>query len=181
LEQLVKLRTDLEIADTVAAMAAAHDPKTCTRLFQRTIATFDVDSFACGEVDLAVLEQTVFYAIGWPETWRKFYVGSRLVRRDPLLDALNGIIRPSLGRNCDGIGNYRLWAARRYGFCPITAGPRDRRCRFRAAVTASGWSAPRASVYLSTRRRNRFWQCFHTVFMNGFEISLRSTDLRSSS
>lgn len=88
MEQLVKLRTDLEIADTVAAMAAAHDPKTCTRLFQRTIATFDVDTFACGEVDLAVLERTVFYAIGWPETWRKFYLGSGLVRRDPLLDAL---------------------------------------------------------------------------------------------
>lgn len=28
------------------------------------------------------------YAVGWPDSWRKFYVGSGLVRRDPLVDAL---------------------------------------------------------------------------------------------
>jgi LuxR family transcriptional regulator, quorum-sensing system regulator BjaR1 len=80
--------TELDIAKAVSAMLAAVDPKACSLIFRRTIATFEIDTFACGEVDLANLERTVFYAIGWPDTWRKFYVGSGMVRRDPLLDAL---------------------------------------------------------------------------------------------
>jgi LuxR family quorum sensing-dependent transcriptional regulator len=80
--------TDLDIANAVSAILIAPDPKACTRIFRRTIATFEIDTFACGEVDLANLQRTVFYAIGWPDTWRRFYVGSGLVKRDPLLDAL---------------------------------------------------------------------------------------------
>ncbi len=80
--------TDLEIADATSAIFAAPDPKACSRIFRKTIAAFDVDSFACGEVDLTALERTVFYAIGWPDTWRDFYVNSGLIRRDPLLEAL---------------------------------------------------------------------------------------------
>jgi LuxR family transcriptional regulator, quorum-sensing system regulator BjaR1 len=84
----VTSRTDTEIADAVSAILAAPDPKACSRIFRRMLATFEVDTFACGEVDLAELERTVFYAIGWPDSWRKFYLGSGLVRRDPLLDAM---------------------------------------------------------------------------------------------
>jgi DNA-binding CsgD family transcriptional regulator len=80
--------TELHIVDAVTEMLAAADPKACSRIFKKTIAKFEIDTFACGEVDLANLGRTVFYAIGWPETWRKFYVGSGLVQRDPLLDAL---------------------------------------------------------------------------------------------
>jgi DNA-binding CsgD family transcriptional regulator len=80
--------TEFGIADAVAGMLVAADPKACARIFKRTIAKFEIDTFACGEVDLAHLERAVFYAIGWPESWRKFYVESGLIQRDPLLDAL---------------------------------------------------------------------------------------------
>jgi DNA-binding CsgD family transcriptional regulator len=57
-------------------------------VFRNALATFEISSFASGEVDLAHLERTVFYAIGWPESFRKFYVSSGLIRRDPLVDVL---------------------------------------------------------------------------------------------
>src|SRR6516164_4009176 len=81
-------------ADTVSAILAASDPKTCSAVFRKALATFEIDTFASGEVDLAHLERTVFYAIGWPESFRKFYVSSRLIRRDPLIHALRRRRRP---------------------------------------------------------------------------------------
>ena len=87
-------RTDTDIANAVSAILAAPDPKTCSRIFKKMLAAFEVDTFACGEVDLAELERTVFYAIGWPDSWRKFYMSSGLVRRDPVVDALRKRHRP---------------------------------------------------------------------------------------
>jgi LuxR family transcriptional regulator, quorum-sensing system regulator BjaR1 len=75
-------------ADAVSAILAAANPKTCSAAFRKALATFEISTFASGEVDLAHLERTVFYAIGWPESFRKFYVSSGLFRRDPLVDAL---------------------------------------------------------------------------------------------
>jgi LuxR family transcriptional regulator, quorum-sensing system regulator BjaR1 len=88
LETAVSRRTDFEIADAVSAISAAPDPKACSRIFRKAIAAFKIDSFACGEIDLAALERTVFYAIGWPDTWHKFYVGSGVILRDPVVTAL---------------------------------------------------------------------------------------------
>jgi DNA-binding CsgD family transcriptional regulator len=87
-EKRVSRRTDFEIADAVSAISAAPDPKACSRIFRKAIAAFKIDSFACGEIDLAALERTVFYAIGWPDTWHKFYVGSGVILRDPVVTAL---------------------------------------------------------------------------------------------
>jgi LuxR family transcriptional regulator, quorum-sensing system regulator BjaR1 len=84
----VNTRTDCDIAHAVSAISIAPDPKACSRIFLKAIAAFKIDTFACGEVDLAALERTVFYAIGWPDTFRKFYFGAGMIRRDPLLDAL---------------------------------------------------------------------------------------------
>jgi LuxR family quorum sensing-dependent transcriptional regulator len=84
----VTSRTDGHIAEAVSALWAAADPKACSHIFRKTLALFEVDTFACGEVNLLHLDRTVFYAIGWPDSWRQFYMGSGLVRRDPLLDAL---------------------------------------------------------------------------------------------
>ena len=75
LETAVSRRTDFEIADAVSAISAAPDPKACSRIFRKAIAAFKIDAFVCGEIDLAALERAVFYAIGWPDTWHKFYVG----------------------------------------------------------------------------------------------------------
>jgi LuxR family transcriptional regulator, quorum-sensing system regulator BjaR1 len=81
-------RTLAALADTVSAILAAGDPKTCSVVFSEALTTFEISTFASGEVDLANLERTVFYAIGWPDSFRKFYVDSGLIRRDPLVDAL---------------------------------------------------------------------------------------------
>jgi LuxR family transcriptional regulator, quorum-sensing system regulator BjaR1 len=81
-------RTLAAFADAVSAILAAADPKTCSALFAKALAAFEISTFASGEVDLAHLERTVFYAIAWPESFRKFYVSSGLIQRDPLVDAL---------------------------------------------------------------------------------------------
>jgi DNA-binding CsgD family transcriptional regulator len=65
-----------------------HSLAACAELFRDTIAPFGFDTFACGELDLSDRDRTVFYIIDWPESWRRFYVGSGLVHRDPLIDAL---------------------------------------------------------------------------------------------
>jgi DNA-binding CsgD family transcriptional regulator len=82
------MRTISAFADTVSAILAAPDPQTCSRIYRKALAAFDVDSFAVGEVDLSALERTVFYAIGWPDSWRKFYVEAGLVHRDPVVEGL---------------------------------------------------------------------------------------------
>jgi LuxR family transcriptional regulator, quorum-sensing system regulator BjaR1 len=81
-------RTFAAFAHTVSAILAATDPKSCSRIYRKALATFDVDSFAVGEVDLSALERTVFYAIGWPDSYRKFYTKSGLVHRDPVVEGL---------------------------------------------------------------------------------------------
>jgi LuxR family transcriptional regulator, quorum-sensing system regulator BjaR1 len=77
-----------DIAQAISAIWVAPDPSACSRLFAKAIAAFDIHAFASGETDLAAFERTVFYATGWPDSWHKFYVGSGLIRRDPLLTAL---------------------------------------------------------------------------------------------
>jgi LuxR family transcriptional regulator, quorum-sensing system regulator BjaR1 len=81
-------RTLRSFADTVSAIVAAADPKTCSAVFRKALATFEISTFSSGEVDLAHPERTVFYAIRWPESFRKFYVSSGLMQRNPLVDVL---------------------------------------------------------------------------------------------
>lgn len=69
-------------------VSAATTPAGCTDAFRAVLDLFDVSGFACGEVDLAVRERTTFYAIGWPEAWRRFYLEAGLVESDPLLELL---------------------------------------------------------------------------------------------
>lgn len=84
----MRRRTDLYIANAVSAVSAAPDPKACSRIFGKAIAAFKIDTFACGEVDLTALERTVFYAVGWPDAFRKLYMDAGLLQRDPLLESL---------------------------------------------------------------------------------------------
>jgi len=81
-------RTDFDIARLVAAISVAPDPKACVRLFRNAVSVFGRDTFACGEVDLEMPERTVFYALAWPESFRKFYFETGVNRRDPLVEAL---------------------------------------------------------------------------------------------
>src|SRR5579859_5212298 len=81
-------RSDSQITAAVSAIWAQSEPKGCLRIFRKVLATFDVDTFASGEVDLDDTDRTVFYAINWPEEFRKFYFRSGLLRRDPIVEGL---------------------------------------------------------------------------------------------
>lgn len=57
-------------------------------LFRSAIRAAGLDSFACGELDLAQRARTVYYVIDWPDKWRRFYMESGLVQRDPVVESL---------------------------------------------------------------------------------------------
>jgi len=65
-----------------------QDLASCAALFRDAVAPFGFDTFACGEVDIADRDLNVFFIVEWSERWRKFYLGSGFIDRDPLLDAL---------------------------------------------------------------------------------------------
>jgi hypothetical protein len=45
------------VVATVSVILADGEPQTCSCIFRKALATFDVDTFACGEVDLDNLER----------------------------------------------------------------------------------------------------------------------------
>jgi DNA-binding CsgD family transcriptional regulator len=63
-------------------------PKECGALFARAIEPFGFDTFACGEVDIIHGERSAFHVIGWPDAWKRYYIQSGLIERDPLIDEL---------------------------------------------------------------------------------------------
>ena len=71
-----------------ASIGAAQTPASCTKLFLEVLRPYKVEILACGEVDLAVMERTVFFVIEWPDDWRKFYLSSGFVGHDPVVAAL---------------------------------------------------------------------------------------------
>jgi len=58
------------------------------RVFRACIAPFGFVTYACGELDLADRDRSVYYIVDWPESWRSFYLKSKLIERDPLIDSL---------------------------------------------------------------------------------------------
>jgi LuxR family transcriptional regulator, quorum-sensing system regulator BjaR1 len=63
-------------------------PRDCGTLFAEAIAPFGFDTFASGEVDLGDRDRSVFHLIGWPDSWRDFYIGSGLINNDPIMDEI---------------------------------------------------------------------------------------------
>jgi DNA-binding CsgD family transcriptional regulator len=72
----------------------AKDLASCVSLFKRVLRPFGFDTFACGEVDIDDRNRNVFFAIEWPVRFRKYYMTSGLIHRDPLLDALRTRHKP---------------------------------------------------------------------------------------
>ena len=58
------------------------------RVFRSSVAPYGFVTFACGELDLTDRNRSAYYVIDWPETWRKFYLGSNFIKRDPIIDSL---------------------------------------------------------------------------------------------
>ncbi len=63
-------------------------PQECGALFADTIAPFGFDTFASGEVDLKDRDRSAFHIIGWPDSWRDFYMSAGLIDRDPIVDEI---------------------------------------------------------------------------------------------
>ena len=171
-------RTDFDIANAVSAISAAPDPKACSRIFRKAIAAFKIDAFASGEVDLAAPERTVFYAIGWPDTWHKFYVGAGVILRDPVVNALKHRHGPFTWSELWRDGNGRRPAPRCCRSLLNTDGPKGSSCRFRAAINALDLSACYVSVAPLTPTRSQCWRCSRTAFTSGCAIWFRSMDLQ---
>jgi DNA-binding CsgD family transcriptional regulator len=76
------------------ALQRLKTPAECGALFRATIAPFGFDTFAAGLVDLGDMDRCVYYLIGWTETWRRFYLSSGLVERDPVVGALAARTEP---------------------------------------------------------------------------------------
>ena len=51
-------------------------------------------SFAVGEIDIADRNRCVFFILEWPEEWRKFYLTSGFVQRDPLVEMIPVLGKP---------------------------------------------------------------------------------------
>lgn len=66
----------------------------CSALFHAAIVRHRFDTFACGEVDLAIRERSVFYIVNWPKRMFDFYISTGYIKKDPLIDELQRVSRP---------------------------------------------------------------------------------------
>ena len=85
--QLPPISSD-DVAAFGLALANARTTAACTALLLEILEPFEVQTFACGETDLAHRSRSVFYVIEWPDCWRDHYMRSGLVEHDPVVDAL---------------------------------------------------------------------------------------------
>jgi LuxR family transcriptional regulator, quorum-sensing system regulator BjaR1 len=76
------------------ALQECRDIDACAALFKTFVAAYNVDVFACGEVDLDNKDLTVFHIIEWPEKFRKFYHAANLVERDWVVEGLRHFNAP---------------------------------------------------------------------------------------
>ncbi|MFZ1107401.1 MAG: autoinducer binding domain-containing protein [Rhodomicrobium sp.] len=75
----------ISIYNKVSATDTAAD---CSKAYVEALAPHGIDTLAAGEIDLADEQLVVFFAIEWPESWRKFYLSSGLQERDPVVRSL---------------------------------------------------------------------------------------------
>ena len=78
----------LDAARFNAQLRELRTPAECGVFFADAIAAFGFDTFACGEVDFVHSERSAFHVICWPEAWKRFYIDSGLMERDPIVEEL---------------------------------------------------------------------------------------------
>jgi DNA-binding CsgD family transcriptional regulator len=81
--------TLLDAAHFNEALRELDTPAACAALFSSTIAPFGFDTFASGEVDQVHRDRSAFHIIAWPEKWRRFYLQSGLIDRDPIVEQIS--------------------------------------------------------------------------------------------
>jgi DNA-binding CsgD family transcriptional regulator len=69
-------------------MNAEQTIAACSREFLLVLKPYNIATFASGEIDTEARHRTVFFAIEWPARWRKFYLQSDLVERDPVIGCI---------------------------------------------------------------------------------------------
>jgi DNA-binding CsgD family transcriptional regulator len=57
--------------------------------FRKFILQYHIDTFTCGEIDLANRRRNVFHAMEWPDRWRNYYFQSGMLEHDPVVGALD--------------------------------------------------------------------------------------------
>ncbi|HTX25171.1 MAG TPA: autoinducer binding domain-containing protein [Steroidobacteraceae bacterium] len=58
------------------------------KIFRASISPYGFVTYACGELDLKDRDRSVYYVVDWPESWRNFYLKSKLIEHDPVIDSL---------------------------------------------------------------------------------------------
>ena len=91
---MMMLTPKFNIAHFYYELQACTTLDACAALFRTTSAPFGFDSFAVGEIDVADRNRCVFFILEWPEDWRKFYLSSGFVQRDPLIEMIPALGRP---------------------------------------------------------------------------------------
>lgn len=77
-----------QFLDAASALTSCGATSECERIFADAVSPFGVDVFACGELSLSHPERGVMLVVHWPPAWKKFYLDSGLVGRDPIVEAL---------------------------------------------------------------------------------------------
>ena len=80
--------SQFDVTSVYRAITTAGTALQCTKVFIEALKPFGIDTMAAGEVDLADKDLVVFFAIEWPESWRRFYLSSALHERDPVVGSL---------------------------------------------------------------------------------------------
>jgi LuxR family transcriptional regulator, quorum-sensing system regulator BjaR1 len=75
-------------------IAASRTVAECTAIFLKFLRPYQIETFACGEVDIAAKVRNTFFVIEWPKRFRDFYVKSGLVTRDPVVNSLEWYSNP---------------------------------------------------------------------------------------
>jgi hypothetical protein len=113
----------------------------CSAAFQQAIAPYGFDTFACGEIDLDDLDLSTFYALDWPERWRRLYLSSGLVHRNPLIEQISRLRRAFTWTELEDDQPFPGSGGRRSRFFGSTAGVKVSLSPSRAAVRDLALSA----------------------------------------
>ncbi len=85
---MLKVREPPEALRFHAELQERTSVAACADLFRETVAHFGVHVVACGEIDLADRDRNVMFMAEWPEAWKRYYVQSGFIDRDPVVNAL---------------------------------------------------------------------------------------------
>jgi DNA-binding CsgD family transcriptional regulator len=133
-------------AEVYAALQGAATVAKCAAVFKSAVQAYDIDVFACGEIDLLNKSVVVFHIIEWPDDWRNYYMRSRLFEFDPTVDRLSRHRTPFTWtelrreRRLDNAGLEAFRQAARYGWREGLVVPVDRGGSFCGLVSLVGRS-----------------------------------------